>query len=400
MNNEIWTEKYFPTNINEIVGNSESKKQILNFLKNYNKSKKKALFIYGPSGTGKTCSVYAAAKELDMELLEINASDTRDKESIQRIVGSSSMQMSLFGKQKVILVDELDGITKDDFGAIPELVRIIQNSKFPIILIANTIDEPRFKPLLKESDIVFFDKVNYNEIFSLLTKICSKEKVNYDEMALKILATRTGGDVRAAVIDLQILSASGEKITKDIVATLSERQQEETIINALVKIFKTTDIKTALSSFENVDADYDVLKLWLDENLPLEYKGIDLVRAYDAFSMADVFNGRIIRRQYWRLLNYVNDFMTAGIALAKEKKNTQVIKYRQTTRLLQIWMSNQKHAYRKKIARKLAFYSHCSIKKAFEDIIFIKAASKNKDYINSMAKILDLDEDEAEWLAK
>ena len=356
--------------------------------------------IFGPPGTGKTCSVYAIANELGMELLEVNASDTRDKENIQKIVGSSSMQLSLFGKPKVILVDELDGITKDDFGGIPELVRIIEKTRFPLILVANDIEDQKFKPLIKISEVVEFTRIGHNEIFQLLKSICEKEKILYDEIALKILSTRAGGDVRAALIDLQTISSSGEKITREDVLQLSERQQEENIISSLIRIFKSTDPKVAVSAFENVDVDFDTMKLWVDYNLPLEYKSKDLANAYDCMSMADVYNKRIIRRQYWRLLNYINLFMTVGIAVAKESKNNIPVKYKKPMRLLQVWMANQKNVYRKRIAEKIAMHTHCSAKRAFKEVIYIKAAAKNKTYIKSISEALRLDEDEQEWLLR
>jgi len=46
-------------------------------------------------------------------------------------------------------------------------------------------------------------------------------------------------------------------------------------------VFKTTDLKVALSAFDNVDENLDKMSLWIDENLPSEYKNpIELARAY------------------------------------------------------------------------------------------------------------------------
>ena len=52
--------------------------------------------IYGPSGTGKTCSVYAIANELGHEVVEVNASDMRNAEQINQKVGNAINQQSLF----------------------------------------------------------------------------------------------------------------------------------------------------------------------------------------------------------------------------------------------------------------------------------------------------------------
>ena len=76
-----------------------------------------------------------------------------------------------------------------------------------------------------------------------------------------------------------------------------------------------------------VKEDLDESFLWLEENLPKEYEGKDLERAFDCLSRADVFKGRIRRWQHWRFLVYINDLMTAGIALSKDEKYKKVISY-------------------------------------------------------------------------
>ncbi|GAJ22865.1 unnamed protein product, partial [marine sediment metagenome] len=148
-----------------------------------------------------------------------------------------------------------------------------------------------------------------------LKDICKKEKIkNIKDNLLKSLARRAGGDLRAAINDLQ---SSYEK-TKDFnLEDLGERNKTESMINALIKIFKTTDPAVAQNAFEDVEENTDQIFLWIDENLPLEYdKPADLARAYDKLSKADVFRGRIKRWQHWRYLVYINDLLTMGIAVS------------------------------------------------------------------------------------
>src|SRR3989338_6576521 len=89
--------------------------------------------------------------------------------------------------------------------------------------------------------------------------------------------------------------------TKESLEELHERNKVDSIINALIKIFRTTDPKIALSAFENVEENLDEQLLWIDENLPREYtKAEDLANAYDKLSKADVFSRRIRRWQHYR----------------------------------------------------------------------------------------------------
>ena len=78
-----FTHKYQPKITSDIVGQSIAIAAIKDKISKYNDKKiRKALLLYGPSGTGKTSSIYALANELDLELIEVNASDVRNTEGL------------------------------------------------------------------------------------------------------------------------------------------------------------------------------------------------------------------------------------------------------------------------------------------------------------------------------
>ena len=137
-----------------------------------------------------------------------------------------------------------------------------------------------------------------------------------------------------------------------------------------------------------------------DYNLPKEYlKAQDLARAYEHLSRADVFNGRIRRRQHWRFLVYIYSLLTAGISSAKDEKNPEFIKYKQTMRLLRIWQANMKNAKRKEIASKLALVTHTSKGMAIEQMPYLQIIGKSPQ-AKAMVEELKLTEDEAGWLRR
>jgi len=70
--------------------------------------RKKPVILHGPTGTGKTSAVYALAKDLDYDVIEINASDERNKDRIHEVVGNAINQRSLFGRGRIVLVDEVE----------------------------------------------------------------------------------------------------------------------------------------------------------------------------------------------------------------------------------------------------------------------------------------------------
>lgn len=403
MMNSQFTSKYKPKNTSEIVGQDEQLKELKKGISEYGKKKtKKALLVHGPSGTGKTSTIHALAKELDLEIIEVNASDSRNTESLENKILPAIKQQSLFSKGKIILIDEIDGISgNQDRGGVPTLIKFIQESPYPIILTANDPWDQKFNSLRTKSVMIEYKAISVLVMVNHLKDICKREGIKIEDDALNALSRRNQGDMRATLNDLENISSSNKNIKKEHVEDTSEREREDTIINALLKVFKTRDPEIALRAFDNVDEDIDKIFLWIDENLSKEYmKEQDLANAYNELSQADVYFGRIRRWQYYRFYAYIYDMLSAGIALSKKEKNTSYVQYKPTSRILKIWMANQKNAKRKSIASKIAAHTHTSAKGAFHEVPFIKAMSKDKRFISKIAEELKLEEEEIEWLKK
>jgi len=403
MSNIPFTKKYSPKTIKDIVGQDEPVSKLKDFVTNFKKQKKKALFITGPVGCGKTAAVQALANELNYELVEVNASDTRNAEAIENIVGNAVKQASFFFKGKMILVDEAEGITgTNDRGGLTTLADIIDITTFPIILVANDAYDHKFSNIRKKCSVLDFNPMAIEDVFKIIKHISEKEKIQTTDEILRTIARRTGGDARAAVTDLQVLSAGG-KITKEEIENLAYREKEDSMQDALIKIFKNSDPQIAMHAFDRVEEDQNKLILWVDENLPSEYKKPeDLAMAYDFLSKADIFQKRIIKRQDWRFLVYINDLITGGVAVSKTEKNKTPVEYKQTSRILKIWIMNQKYAKRKSIAEKIAAKTHCSRSEAIQSSVpYVKAIfQKNKKMAATLTDEFEFDDEEVEWLEK
>jgi len=394
-----WTRKYLPKGVKDIEGHGKAIEDLRKFVTNFKKGK--ALLLYGVSGGGKTSSVYALAQDLGLELVEINASDSRNADSIDSLVGNASKQASLFFKSKIILVDELEGITgREDRGGVQALVKLVEASPFPVILITNDPYTEKLRSLRKKSVLLEFQTRPYTEILAMLKRICEHEKVKYDEEALSMIARRSGGDMRAAINDLQSLSAD-KKVTRIEVEELSSREHSETIIAALIKVFKSSDPAIALGAYDNVDEDLDKIFLWVDENLPKEYtKPADLARGFEALSKADVFKGRIIRWQHYRFYVYCYNLLSAGIALAKDEKYKAMTDYKPTSRILKLWIAKQKNLKKKAIAEKIAEKTHTSKKRVLQDTMpYVKSIfQSNRKEAERLTDYFELDPEQVEWL--
>ena len=399
-----FTIKYQPKKTNEIIGQDEAIKKLKDFVINFKQQRKNAALVCGPTGIGKTISVHALANELNLEIIEINASDYRNADQINSIVGGAVGQMSLFAKGKIILVDEIDGLSgTKDRGGLQAIINIIEKSSFPLILTATNPWDYKFNKLRRSAEMIEFIPLDYLSIFKILKKICEQEKIKYEEEVLKALARRAGNDVRAAINDLQTLSMESKELTKDSLEELGERNKLDSILNALFKIFKTTDPKVAISAFDNVEEDLDEQLLWLDENLPREYTNPeDLAKAYDKLSKADVFSRRIKSWQHYRFLVYINALITAGIAVSKKEKYKHHVKYKPTGKLLKLWWAKQKSMKKKAIAEKIAEKIHSSSREVIKDTLpYLQLAfKKDKRFREELTKELDLSREELEWLRK
>ncbi|RLG82291.1 MAG: replication factor C large subunit, partial [Thermoprotei archaeon] len=197
-----WIIKYRPKRLGDVVDQDKAKQEFIAWLKSWisGKPSKKATLLYGPAGCGKTSLVEAAANEYGFELVEMNASDFRRRQDIERIVGIAARQRSLFARGKIILLDEVDGISATaDRGALDAILHLIEVSKHPIVMTANDPWNPRLRPLRDAAKLIAFNRLTERYVYQVLKRICAAEKLECDDDALKFIAKRSEGDLRSAI---------------------------------------------------------------------------------------------------------------------------------------------------------------------------------------------------------
>ena len=170
-----------------------------------------------------------------------------------------------------------------------------------------------------------------------------------------------------------------ENLTVD---TTEKRNTEETIFNILRRVFK--ERQDFLNLYDSTKLSLDEILLWLEENIPHEYKNESLAKAYDALANADVFRGRIYKNQSWRFLIYQNIFQSAGIAYAKKYSNIAFTKYETPKRILKIWINKQKSEKKKTISKKYARLTHCAAKTIMRDFSILKPILNNPEIQKQM----------------
>ena len=391
-----WVEKHRPKKFSEIKGQEEAVNKIKSFLESSNlrtftRINKKALILHGPPGTGKTTIAHVTALETNSEIFELNASDIRNKDKLQEILKPAMQQQSLIKGKKIILIDEVDGISTTEKGGLQELLGLINESDCPIIITANDIWNKKLSPLRKISEIIELKEINYNIIKNVMIDVLRKERLFVSNDVIAEIAVKAKGDLRAALNDLQTVS----KLKECSKLKFDERNKKIDIFHALRTIFKTKPTNDLLNLFDSVDMPIDEIMLWIEENIPTEYSKEELAKAYDALSRTDVFKGRIHKQQYWRFLVYENIFLSYGISAAKKEPKLGFTSYKKPTRILKIWMHNQKTINKKSIAQKYAKLVHIGQKRAMNEFPVISQIIKSSPKVQIELK---LDENELAYL--
>ena len=207
-----------------------------------------------------------------------------------------------------------------------------------------------------------------------------KEEVKVEPVVLKRIAARAQGDVRSALMDLEvIINDKSEIMNKDIYDLYRER--DESIFYSVKITLKSFDSKLALSVFNDLKVDNSEYILWIDQNLHQEYFDKNsLKEAYISLSDSDIFNSRISRNQNYNLARYRNIYSTSGVQQAKKEVSQTISSYKRPELLMKIYRYASKRKKAKgisdQISKKMHTSSRALIKNFYPYFDFIKLNNK------------------------
>ncbi|MFH0961901.1 MAG: AAA family ATPase [archaeon] len=177
----MWVNSHAPERLSDLVGNSGTVSRISSWLSKWKPGGKAAL-LYGLTGSGKTTAAYLLAAENEFSVVEMNASDLRNRKEVERVLGGAGRQRNLFDGGKLLLVDEVDGMggrgKGGDYGGVGAVVEVIKTSQYPVILTANRVvisgESGQFNPAKWEGRFSG-KKENKFQIFSFLKEVYQRE---------------------------------------------------------------------------------------------------------------------------------------------------------------------------------------------------------------------------------
>jgi ATPase related to the helicase subunit of the Holliday junction resolvase len=401
-----WAEKYRPHTLKEIVGNKKAVQDLRTWAEKWLSGvpEKRAVILHGPAGVGKTSTAHALALDMDWEIIELNASDQRTAGVIEKVAGSAASMNTLFGGKRLIILDEADNIHGTaDRGGMRAIAGIIKSTFQPIVLIANDIYglTPTIRNLCLE---IKFGSVQSRSMVPALKKVCESEKISCSLDAIQQIAEDAGGDLRSAINDLQAAANGRNTLEVEDIST-SGRDVKENIFKAMQRIFKSTDCKKALEAARGLDESPEDLVHWIDENLPVQYASKDgdlgdIRTGFGYLSKADLYLGRVKKRQNYRMWRYANMLMVCGAAISKTKPYPGFIKYQSPSLWKKMGQIRSKRDLRDNIASKVGEHSFESMRYSRNNLLELYSRMlKDEDSAIEVTASLGLELEELIYLS-
>ena len=330
----MWSERHRPTTVQEMVGNENSRLAAIKWLSGW-VSGSRPLLLIGPPGTGKTTLVHTLARQFDYDLVEMNASDIRNKEALQaRIIPIFQNTVNLTGKKIMLFLDEVDGISgREDTGGIDTLINIIKEPTVPVMMAANE-KSLKIKDLAKACKIVEFNPVLSRLLSLFLDHILQSEGVRLQPSDRTAIIENSRGDIRSLLNGAQSLAAGYSMASnKDVV--------DVDIADAIDGYFSAGTMEQAMQFLAKADALYpdpryrptspeekrkDMLAALFSSIVSSQIESDHLAFLLDVLSKADMIVGRANTTRRWHLLKYVNNLIAKGLY---DKSRQKGIKYKQ-----------------------------------------------------------------------
>jgi DNA polymerase III subunit gamma/tau len=227
--------KYRPSNFKSVVGQQHITTTLKNAIKNNHLAQ--AFLFCGPRGVGKTTCARILAKTINCQNLsadfeacnvcdsckafqnnasfnvhELDAASNNSVDDIRSLV-EQVRYAPQHGQYKVYIIDEVHMLSNAAFNAF--LKTLEEPPKYAIFILATTEKHKVIPTILSRCQIFDFNRIQIADIAEHLKYISSEEKIDYEDEALRLIATKADGALRDAlsIFDLIVTYSAGNKVT-------------------------------------------------------------------------------------------------------------------------------------------------------------------------------------------
>ncbi len=225
---EIWTEKYRPKTLDEVI----DQKHVVSRLKAWvKKGSFPHMLFAGPAGVGKTTIALCLARDMFGEnwkhnFQETNASDERGINIVRGRIKDFARMKSLGADFKIIFLDESDALTPEAQQALRRTMeRFSDSCRF---ILSCNYSSRIIEPIQSRTSVFRFKRLTEESVREYALRIAKGEGLSVSDDALKAIFEISEGDLRKAANLLQSSSALG-KVTKEAIYEAAAQSKPEDI---------------------------------------------------------------------------------------------------------------------------------------------------------------------------